>query len=105
MKAKSTERQSASSFHLKKKSTAKEEKMVSVNIGIKVMSSNGLKTVHGKRLPLLVPQQSTYAALLEKAVQKWSAYDKKFDGCKEYVLLYDDDRCAQFMPGWFFPSL
>ena len=99
MKAKSTERQSASSFRSKKKSTAKEEKTVSVNIGIKVMSSKGLKTIRGKRLPLLVPQQSTYAALLEKAVQKWSAYDKKFDGSKEYVLLYDDDRCAQFMPG------
>jgi hypothetical protein len=99
MKAKSTERQSAGSFRSKKKNAAKEEKQVSINIGIKVMSSNGLKTVRGKRLPLLVPQQSTYAMLLEKSVQKWSAYDKKFDGSKQYVLLYDDERCAQFMPG------
>ena len=101
MKAKSTEWQSGS-FRSKKKDTAKEEKKVSVNIDIKMMSSNGLKTVLGKRLPLLVPQHSTYAILLEKAVQKWSAYDKKFDKSKEYVLLYDDERCAQFMPGWYF---
>jgi hypothetical protein len=73
---------------MKKKNAAKEEKQVSINIGIKVMSSNGLKTVRGKHLPLLVPQESTCAMLLEKSVQKWSAYDKKFDGSKQYVLLY-----------------
>jgi hypothetical protein len=67
LKAKSTERQSASTFRSKKKNTAK----------------------------------STYAMLLEQALQKWSAYDKNFDASKEYVLLYDDDRCAQFMPGNF----
>ena len=101
LKAKSTERQSASTFRSKKKNTAKVEKKVSVNIGIKVMSTNGLKTVRGKRLPVTVSQQSTYAMLLEQALQKWSAYDKNFDASKEYMLLYDDDRCAQFMPGNF----
>ena len=99
MKAKSTERQSGSTFRSKKKNPAKIEKKVSVNIGIKVISPKGLKIVRGKRLPVTVLQQSTYAALLEQAIQKWSAYDKNFDQSKEYVLLYDDDRCAQFMPG------
>ena len=82
-----------------KRKAAKIEKKVSVNIGIKVISPKGLKIVRGKRLPVTVLQQSTYAALLEQAIQKWSAYDKNFDQSKEYVLLYDDDRCAQFMPG------
>lgn len=99
MKAKSTERQSGSTFRSKKKNPAKIEKKVSVNIGIKVFSPKGLKIVRGKRLPVTVLQQGTYAALLEQAIQKWSAYDKNFDKSKEYVLLYDDDRCAQFMPG------
>lgn len=102
MKAKSTERQSASSFRSKKKNSAKEEKKVSVNIGIKVISSNGLKTVRGKRLPVTVSHQSTYAILLEQAVQKWSAYDKNFDASKEYALLYDDERCAQLCQVSFF---
>ena len=52
-------------------------------------------------LPVAVSHQSIYAILLEQAVQKWSAYDKNFDASKEYVLLYDDERCAQFMPGKF----
>ena len=99
MKAKSTERQSGSTFRSKKKNPAKIEKKVPVNIGIKVISPKGLKIVRGKRLPETVLQQSTYAALLEQAIQKWSAYDKNFDQSKEYVLLYDDYRCAQFMPG------
>ena len=70
-----------------------------VNIGIKVFSPKDLKIVRGKRLPVTVLQQSTYAALLEQAIQKWNAYDKNFDRSKEFVLLCDDDRCAQFMPG------
>lgn len=87
MKAKSTERQSGSTFRSKKKNPAKIEKKVSVNIDIKVICD------------CLTAKYCTYAALLEQAVQKWSAYDKNFDQSKEYVLLHDDDRCAQFMPG------
>ena len=92
LKAKSTERQSASTFRSKKKNTAKVEKKVPVNIGIKVMSTNGLKTVRGKRLPVTVSQQSTYAMLLEQALQKWSAYDKNFDALKNmcYFMMMTD---------------
>lgn len=59
MKAKSTERQSGSTFRSKKKNPAKIEKKVSVNIDIKVISPKGLKIVRGKRLPVTVLQQST----------------------------------------------
>lgn len=70
-----------------------------INIGLKELCDVGLKTIRGKRLPLRVPQSATYDVILQKAVQKWSAYDKKFDASKQYVLLYDDETYARFMPG------
>ena len=35
----------------------------------------------------------------EASNTKVECYDKNFDKSKEYVLLYDDHRCAQSMPG------
>ena len=74
MKAKSTKMQSSCTFRSKKNPA-------------EVKKPDGLKAVHGRRLPVTVSQQSTYAILLDQAVQKWSAYDKNFDKSKEYALL------------------
>lgn len=102
MKTKSSEQQSGSAFRSKKKVNKDDNKEVIINIGLKQLCEVGLKTIRGKRLPLRVPQSATYAMLLEKAVQKWSAFDKKFDGSQNYVLLFEDETHAQFMPGKFY---
>ena len=70
-----------------------------INISLKALSGDVLKTVWGKWLPLLVPRDATYSLLSEKAVAKWTAFDCNFDGKQEYVVTYDDGREAQFMPG------
>lgn len=102
MKAKSSERQSGSDFRSKKKVNKEDNKEVIINIGLKELCEAGLKTIRGKRLPLRVPQSATYAIVLQKAVEKWSAFDKTFDGSKTFVLLYEDETNAQFMPGKLF---
>ena len=58
-----------------------------------------LKTMWGKRLPVTVPKNGTYAVILDKAVNKWQAFDRNFSNEEEHVLLSDDGRHAQFMPG------
>ncbi len=93
-------------FHKRKTSFAsavgkkrKIEENVMINIGLKHLSQGKLKTVYGKRLPLTVVKKATYANILEKATEKFKAFDRNFDSEKEYVLLYDDGQSAQFMPG------
>ena len=93
-------------FHKRKTSFApavgkkrKVEENVMISIGLKHLSQGKLKTVYGKRLPLTVVKKATYANILEKATEKFKAFDRNFDSEKEYVLLYDDGQSAQFMPG------
>eukprot|EP00794_Sanderia_malayensis_P018331 gene18331-20153_t len=58
-----------------------------------------LKTIWGKRLPITIPSKATYATVLEKALEHWKAFDCHFNYDIQYVIVYDDGRCAQFMPG------
>lgn len=58
-----------------------------------------MKTVRGKRLPINVPKSATCANIRDRAIVKWSAFDRKFDGERSYVLLYEDGTEALFMPG------
>ena len=100
--AKSSEKseKQASEFCSKKKAPKKDDiKEVTINIGLKRFDDEDLKTVRGKRLPIAVPANATYATVLEKAVAKWKAFDRRFDTAKEYVLLYEDGTHALFMPG------
>ena len=83
----------------KKKTKVEVKENAMINIGLKTLNDDVLKTVWGKRLPLLVPRDATYSLIREKAVAKWSAFDCTFDGNQEYVVTYDDGREAQFMPG------
>ena len=88
MKVKSTEQREGSTFWAKQpkvKDQANEE--VTISIGIKRLELDDLKVVWGKRLPVCIPKTTTYAVILRRAVEKWSAFDRKFDNCVNYVLL------------------
>ena len=102
-KAKSAQRQSGSEFRTKKKASRKDQDIeVTINIGLKRFEEDDLKTIRGKRLPINVPQNASYSTILEKAVAKWKAFDRRFKTDKEFVLLYEDGTQAQFMPGMNF---
>ena len=85
----------------RKKTQFDAQENVTLNIGLKVINGDTLKTIWGKRLPLLVPKDATYSLTCEKAVAKWSDFDCAFDSTQTYVLTYDDGREAQFMPGGY----
>ena len=103
--AKSSEKQ-ACEFRSKKKAPKKDDNVeVTINIGLKRFDEEVLKTIRGKRLPIAVPANATYATILEKAVAKWKAFDRRFETSKEYVVLYEDGTHALFMPGRFFKAI
>ncbi|XP_046843340.1 uncharacterized protein LOC124437408 [Xenia sp. Carnegie-2017] len=60
---------------------------------------NELKAVWGKKLPVVVPKTSNYRSILDKAVEKYKAFDRKFDDTQEHILVYEDGSHAQLMPG------
>ena len=74
---------------------------VTINIGLKRFVNGEIKTVWGKRLPISICRNATYAQILQKGVEKWKVFDRNFNSEEKYVLLYDDGSCAQFMPGSF----
>ncbi|EDO29961.1 predicted protein [Nematostella vectensis] len=85
-------------------------KEVVISIGLKVWDENEeeLKEKKRKRLPLKVPQNATYALLLEKAKEKWQNFrNDLYDPESEYGLVLEDNQHAQFIPGTgkkvFFP--
>ena len=88
-------------FEAKKNRKSNEEakESVTINIGIKRMDNDDLKTIRGKRLPITVSKTATYANIREKGIEKWKAFDRKFDSSADYVVLYEDGTRAQFMPG------
>eukprot|EP00794_Sanderia_malayensis_P011620 gene11620-12817_t len=95
-KAKSINRQDS----IKQPSKKLKKADVSIFIGRKQLSEDKkLKTMWGKRLPVTVPIDGTYAIILDRAVNKWQAFDRNFSSEETYVLVYDDGRHAQFMPG------
>ena len=72
---------------------------VTINIGLKKMVESNLKTTWGKRLPITVSRNAAHCQILERAVEKWAAFDRSIDSQQEYVLLYEDGSSALFMPG------
>ena len=84
------------------KKMRKADEDVSICIGRKQLSEEKtLKTMWGKRLPITVPKNGTYAIIIDKALKKWQSFDRNFSNEEEYVLVYDDVRHAQFMPGGY----
>ena len=101
IKGKTRKRSCSSEFQTKKN---KKEKTivhpdVTINIGQKKFVNGEIKTVWGKRLPISVSRNATYAQVLQKGVEKWTAFDRNFNGDENYDLLYQDGSHAQFMPG------
>ena len=72
---------------------------VTVFIGIKRLKDGSLKTVEGKRLPIQVPKSATCKLILQKAIEKMTAFDRSFDADEQYDLLFEDGSTALFMPG------
>jgi hypothetical protein len=103
IKDKTCKRNCSSGFQTKKNKKAKTitHPDVTINIGQKKFVNGEIKTVWGKRLPISVFRKGTYAQILQKGVEKWTAFDRNFNGAENYVLLYQDGSCAQFMPGTF----
>ena len=72
---------------------------VAINIGLKKMVESNLETTCGKRLPIIVSRNAAHCQILERAVEKWAAFDTSIDSQQEYVLLYEDGSSALSMPG------
>ena len=101
MKSKSKEQISGHTFHPSKKRKVGDNanEMVTINIGLMKFVGDDLKPVWGKRLPIVVAKTSNYHTILEKAIEKQKAFNRKFDTDKEHVLVYEDGSHAQLMPG------
>ncbi|CAB4003148.1 Hypothetical predicted protein [Paramuricea clavata] len=103
IKEKTSKRNCSAEFQTKKNKKAKTviHPDVTINIGQKKFVNGEIKTVWGKRLPISISRKGTYAQILQKGVEKWTAFDRNFNGTEHYVLLYQDGSCAQFIPGTF----
>jgi hypothetical protein len=101
MKSKSKEQISGHTFRPSKKRKVGDNanEMVTINIGLMKFVGDDLKPVWGKRLPIVVAKTSNYHTILEKAIEKQKAFNRKFDTAKEHVLVYEDGSHAQLMPG------
>ena len=100
IKDKTSKRSCNSEFKTKKtKKTKGINPDVTINIGQKMFVDGDFKTIWGKKLPVSVPRNATYALVLQKAIEKWKAFDRKFNGACNYTLLYEDGSYARFLPG------
>ena len=99
MACKKKQQRSGSQFRPKKKLKATHDENVTINIGLMRLASNDLKPIWGKRLPIQVPKSASYARILSKGIEKWVAFDRKFDGEEDYLVLYEDGSHALYLPG------
>ena len=59
-----------------------------------------LKPVRGKRIALRVSNKAPYTVIFSKAIEKWKAYQSQlYIEEEEYMLVYEDGKQAQFLPG------
>ena len=83
--------------HSNKKEKQNED--VVINIGRMHISNSKRKPKHSKRVALRVSTDDTFYDILEKAVEKWSAYHSDYyceDG--NYMLVFDNCTEASTMP-------
>jgi len=52
----------------------KVSELVTINIGLKKLVDDDLKSVWGKRLPISVPKSANYKLILEKGIAKYKAF-------------------------------
>ena len=50
-------------------------------------------------MPIQVAKSAGYARILNKGMEKWAAFDKKFDPEEDYVLLFEGGSHAVYLPG------
>ena len=86
-KSKAEEQKGGCNFRAKKRTKMQEAEQVTIMVGMKQLIADDLKTIRGKRLPIVVPKTATYSILLDKAKLKYQAFDRKFDATKKYVAL------------------
>ena len=55
-----------------------KEEMVTINIGIALVTNGVSKAMRGKTLPLKVAKTATYDEVLKAALEKRTAYDRSF---------------------------
>ena len=94
-----TSKENITTVRSSKKSKSNPNEEVTVFIGIKRLKDGSLKTVKGKRLPIRVPKSATCKLILQKAIEKMTAFDRSFDADEQYDLLFEDGSTALFMPG------
>ena len=99
LSVKKKQQQSGSQFRPRKKAKRSSDENVTISIGLMKIAGNDLKPVWGKRLPIQVPKSAHYARMLSQGIEKWVAFDRKFDGEEDYVLLYEDGSHALCLPG------
>ena len=87
-------------FKPSKKKRVSDKQAVTINIGLMEFNEEGLTSpLRGKSLPLKIPKDTDYKALLESAIQKRHDYDTAFDSERQYKLVYPDGQSAQTIPG------
>jgi len=99
MACKKKQQQSGAKFRPKKKVKVNPDEIVTINIGQMRNCENDLKAIWGKRLPIQVVKSAGYARILSKGMEKWAAFDRKFDPEEDYVLLFEDGSHAVYLPG------
>ena len=74
---------------------------VSINVGYMELDNQGkLKKCRGKNLPVRVSPTARKTTILEKAVKKHAAFDKKIiEKVNKYVLLFPDCTEVVKIPG------
>ena len=87
MACKKKQQQSGSKFRPKKKVKVNPDEPVTINIGKMRNCGNGLKPIWGKRLTIEVAKSASYARILSKGMEKWAAFDRKFDPEEDCVVV------------------
>ena len=99
MACKNNQQQSGSKFRPKKKVKVNPDELVTINIGQMRNCGNDLKPIWGKRLPIQVAKSAGYARIPSIGIEKWDAFDRKFDPEEDYVLLFEDGSHAVYLLG------
>nr|XP_023695653.1 G2/M phase-specific E3 ubiquitin-protein ligase-like isoform X2 [Paramormyrops kingsleyae] len=86
------------SFFSKKHQGQKEQKTVKIHIGIMKRTSDGVKSVRGKILPLEVQSHWSSEQILAASVKKHKDFNQDMED-EPYVLLYPDAREVSTVPG------
>ncbi|RUA05411.1 MAG: hypothetical protein DSY43_04625 [Gammaproteobacteria bacterium] len=88
-----------SSFHHRSNSKKRkiQEKEVTIQVG--VMDDDDMTIKRGETIPLKITSTATAQAILEAAVKKHAAFNKRFDHEREHSLVFKDGSKVTVIPG------